>query len=281
VLCVGTRFGLKEMDDSHEDHPSSSYYSFHASTCFAQDTTKDERNANRERVKAEQQLLNQQAKEEKNRAPEPENSIASILQRHPIQDVPVIQNADPAKLYDIKGDRLGMTLEEYGKAHYSFFPGDRKSKVSPSIGPYCKDHDDSLSFLTKDEAAAGVASCANYPILIGTPTTVANMPMTGIAFKFFKGHMFDVIAVFKEGDYATVKAAFVGKFGAPTSSHVNQVQNRMGAKFDDETLTWSNGVSAIELRQRASDLDTSAFSIYIPKMLEEVQALLPKPKKDL
>jgi hypothetical protein len=105
--------------------------------------------------------------------------------------------------------------------------------------------------------------------------------MTGIAFKFFKGHMFDVIAVFKEGDYATVKAAFVGKFGAPTSSHVNQVQNRMGAKFDDETLTWSNGVSAIELRQRASDLDTSAFSIYIPKMLEEVQALLPKPKKDL
>lgn len=203
MLCVGTRFGLKEMDDSHEDHPSSSYYSFHASTCFAQDTTKDERNANRERVKAEQQLLNQQAKEEKNRAPEPENSIASILQRHPIQDVPVIQNADPAKLYDIKGGRLGMTLEEYGKAHYSFFPGDRKSKVSPSIGPYCKDHDDSLSFLTKDEAAAGVASCANYPILIGTPTTVANMPMTGIAFKFFKGHMFDVIAVFKEGDYAT------------------------------------------------------------------------------
>jgi hypothetical protein len=93
-----------------------------ASMCFAQDTTKDERKANRERVKAEQQLLTQQDKEGKNRTPEPENSIASILQRHPIQDVPVIQNADPAKLYDIKGDRLGMTLEEYGKAHYSFFP---------------------------------------------------------------------------------------------------------------------------------------------------------------
>jgi hypothetical protein len=256
---------------------------------LAQDMSKEERKANRDRVKAEQKFLNDQAKADKNRLPEPENPIALISRRLATQDIPALKSAEAAKLYEIKGDRLGMTLEEFGQHHYSSTPANAKAKYRGFIGPYCVDHDEPSLFLNAQEAEMGVVACSPsssiynpaYARIIGqTQPTLANVPLKGIGFKFYKGHLFSIVAVFEAKDYAALKASFVEKFGSAISN-LREVQNRMGAKFDDDTATWANGVSAIEIRQRQTDLETSALVVYLPKVQEEVTSLLPKPKKDL
>jgi hypothetical protein len=250
--------------------------------CFAQDETKEERKANRERVKADQKLLNEQARNDKHELPEPDNPAAYILRRLPTQDVPALQNAEPAKLYDIKGDHLGMTLEEFAKKHYYYVAPIPKQKYRGFIGPDCEDRDQPSLFLSAQEASVGVIACAaersNWS---GPQSTLANVPLQGIGYKFFKGHLFSIMAVFGSDNYAAMKASFTETFGAPASSNSHEVQNRMGAKFDDDTTVWSNGLSMIEMRQRQSDLNTSFLIVYLPKVQEEVEALLPKPKKDL
>lgn len=87
--------------------------------------------------------------------------------------------------------------------------------------------------------------------------------------------------MFEARKYQEMKAAFSQKFGQPAKVVPGEVQNRMGAKFSNETATWTNGVSSIEMRERQSDVDTSAIVIWLPDVQAEIDKIKPKPPKDL
>lgn len=255
---------------------------------FAQ-MTKEELKAERERVKAEQKWLDQKAKEEKHAPLKPRDPVEDILSRTPTID-PSPGEVD--KLYDIKGDRLGMLLKEFGEKYYSFTAGDAKKRVPDFIGPFCVDHEDSLLLLSSDDAAAGVIACfpgdavyaGDVPAFNRSthaqPQTFANVILKSVSYQFYRGRLFRIAASFDASNYETMKAAFVSKFGTPKATE-SEAQNRYEAKFANETVQWSNGTSAIEMRQRFTDLETSFIVMAVPSVQQRVDAARPKPKQDL
>lgn len=194
--------------------------------------------------------------------------------------------------YDIKGDKLGMSLEEFKKHHYSFHAGSPKLHVPDSTGPFCTDRADSEMFLSADEAAAGVVSC--YPAWSvyrpglanlnrathAEAETLANVELQGIAFHFYKGQLFKIIVIFPAEGYDIMKVAFAEKFGAPVIIP-HELQNAYGAKFDGEESNWTNGVSSIQMKRRASDLSTGGMVMLLPDIQKQVEAAMPKKPKDL
>jgi hypothetical protein len=217
----------------------------------------------------------------------------------------------PIQPYDIKGDRLGMSLDEFKQKHYSVENGGGKN-YADIVAPLCTDHVDggdqqfhdlfnrlaklkgttpmpdfnAALFVPDGQASIGVIAC--YPgknftmdIALGrTPPTIANVPLKTYAFHFYQGKLFKIIAVFSVEGYDAMKTAFTEKFGAPEVTP-HELQNAYGAKFDGEESNWTNGVSAIEMKRRVTDLSTGAMIMMMPDVQKQVEAALPKKAKDL
>jgi hypothetical protein len=194
--------------------------------------------------------------------------------------------------YDIKGDRLGMSMKDFTAKHPA---------------PTCKHgYPEPLLFLPGDDAAVGVVACYPGPgsdipgMLAGTKdayiraqveqfkhpgtlplnVTIANLPLVGLAFHFYKDRLFRIMVTFKSDDYSTMKTAFTEKFGPPVVTP-GEVQNRLGAKFDAEESRWSNGVSAIIIKHRVADTETASVLVVLSAIQKEVEEAKPSPKKDL
>jgi hypothetical protein len=91
--------------------------------------------------------------------------------------------------------------------------------------------------------------------------TVAATPML----RFKDGRFFGYAATFKVEGFSQVKEALVKRLGAPFSDSVGTVQNRMGATFEQETITWKLPHVAVTLTQRGTDVNTSLLTgAYLP-----------------
>jgi hypothetical protein len=88
------------------------------------------------------------------------------------------------------------------------------------------------------------------------------------------GQFFRFLASFPEGNFPDIRSALIARLGPPTSHREGTVQNRFGANFDQEVLTWEGKDTRTELRRRSSDITTSALdSIFLP-----LAKNLPSPK---
>lgn len=66
--------------------------------------------------------------------------------------------------------------------------------------------------------------------------------------------------------FAGVLEAITAKYGAPTTSTTEPVQNRMGAKFESATATWDDGTSSIVLASRVGSIDEATL-VFLHKEL--------------
>jgi hypothetical protein len=57
--------------------------------------------------------------------------------------------------------------------------------------------------------------------------------------------------------FGPVVVALTEKYGAPSSDVVDEVQNRMGAKFRNRIVKWDRPDGLIRARERGPDIDTS------------------------
>ena len=73
--------------------------------------------------------------------------------------------------------------------------------------------------------------------------------------------LFRIEATFPERDFDEVRDAFVAKYGEPNSRRTAQLENRAGATFASDELTWRDGTGYVLLRQRAGRIDRSAASM--------------------
>ena len=90
---------------------------------------------------------------------------------------------------------------------------------------------------------------------------------------------------FKPTDFAALRVAFVERYGAPTSRDERQLQNRMGATFTNEILTWNGEKVRIRLNRYGSKLDSGNATITTVeedrRQNEEATKELKKGQKDL
>lgn len=151
--------------------------------------------------------------------------------------------------FDLKGVKLGLSLEQFKQDHYSFRRGDPKHHIPDGIGPHCVEHtNDALLMLSTEEAAAGVIACYGgddiiKEIVVKTKPapTLANIPLRTYSFFFFSGRLFKVVAAFDSENYSHLQAAFSEKFGKPDAE-----------KSGDQTI-WSNGNETIGITHLVSN----------------------------
>lgn len=80
---------------------------------------------------------------------------------------------------------------------------------------------------------------------------------------FFQGDTLVKISVgdIVPGDFDTVHAALVSKFGKPDDSKRSEVNNRMGAKFDDVVSSWSAGDARLVFEKRCGAVDQTCLVV--------------------
>lgn len=89
----------------------------------------------------------------------------------------------------------------------------------------------------------------------------------------YKGKFVEVEVTCPSESYDALKALFVERYGPPTKSANEQIQNRMGAIFTDESLLWSGNKVTIALRRYAFGAVTkSSADIYLNTYATEQQA---------
>jgi hypothetical protein len=99
------------------------------------------------------------------------------------------------------------------------------------------------------------------------------------------GGMDSVSLHFTPEDFAEMKAIFIERYGQPTETSAEPVQNRMGAKFVNKILRWSGTVTSIRLEKYSTTI-TESIAILTTRdamkfMLEHKQKRAKAGKKDL
>lgn len=103
------------------------------------------------------------------------------------------------------------------------------------------------------------AEVCGYPS-VGGPRIEALDTLAGVPVKRWlatmrKGTTDSIMVLQDNGDFERVKAAMEQKFGRPFSVEPGEVQNRMGATFDQIKIRWSLEGRLLTIQKRSGKLD--------------------------
>jgi hypothetical protein len=97
--------------------------------------------------------------------------------------------------------------------------------------------------------------------------------------------MDSVVLLFPSANFYQIKTAFVERYGEPTERRTQEIQNRMGARFENELLEWKGEKVLIDLRRYSSRVTESNATIRTVEgwraRLERFREKAKEGKKDL
>ncbi len=180
--------------------------------------------------------------------------------------------------FDLKGDRLGMSLQKF-KAKY-----DRKVQGHNESAPFCSDAmpGQEISTLLAEpwHTRAGIVNCSiTFPFEAyrGGAPTIGDVKTELLVHHFVDGKLYRISAWFPHDGYLKVAAGMIARHGPPAHRETNSYQNRFGATFTGEELIWDNAVSTIALTERFGDLNTSSLIFAHRKLSAIVETRTPTP----
>jgi hypothetical protein len=189
-----------------------------------------------------------------------------------------LANSAPTQFYEFKGDSLGMSLEEFKQRHFY------KPLTHNKSAPFCSDDSRGANaVLLADESylKAGLVNCRiTFPFedSQGRKVTIANSNAIAHLFHFVDKRLYQITIVVNHTDFPRVRDALVEKYSSPHGSKKEVYQNAYGATFAGEKLTWTNGISSVELSEYAADLRTTSIVLMHHELAQKAQKLKPKPK---
>lgn len=181
---------------------------------------------------------------------------------------------------EVKGDRLGMSLQDFKQKYHRDVRGDAPA-------PFCSDGRGSKAgvalFLKPWHAEAGVVGCSSYypyEMTRGEGPTLAGQKTELLVYHFVDGALFRVTVLFPRKGYESVRDAFVTKYGAPDRSKTDELQNSFGAKFSSENLAWFDTTGDLNLQERVGNVDRSMLVLSDPSLEKLVESRKPKTATD-
>lgn len=101
---------------------------------------------------------------------------------------------------------------------------------------------------------------------------VVDMTYAGISLKrkqvvFNSEHLVEIIATFNHDAYSQLREALVRKYGRPTGRIAKDIQTLTGAHFTGELLTWTNGVSIIQLDEYSGNINDTSLDFVLSSYL--------------
>lgn len=212
----------------------------------------------------------------------------------------LLASAAQAEPYDLRGFKLGMTLDEFRAMPYPD-PGKYRNVSVRCSSDAGFDRNGGMSIqVYGPEAKVGVIRCnffrpsivdtlANKGWVDETNLDVANVGVYQ-SFDFFRDaqgmpRLFRISIRSNMQHRDQFLSAYTEKLGKPSRVVNDKVQNRMGASFDKITATWANKESSIALEQRTGKVDIMGIT-YLHHDLaravtKQIEAVEGKPSSKL
>jgi len=180
----------------------------------------------------------------------------------------------PAREYDFRGAALGMSLAQLRASAFPDASWQPRAKLFCSSDKESKNSSTGIWFYLEDDAekAVGVIQCEYFrpQSFFLHSWEKADMVVGGgsakhIIYAFVPDphdHVVRLYSISVHADTGGASSAMEGlreKFGAPTTSTSDVIQNRMGAKFDHTLAMWANPLSTIFFENPSGDVDTMAI----------------------
>jgi len=185
----------------------------------------------------------------------------------------------PPRLYDIRGFKLEMPLEDFRKSANPDWP---QAKV------VCNGDTDEgkkyAPYVSDEETKRGIRKCVwwqtgSYSGVVGL--ALGPMGTMQYEFSFVKDPIDSVDRLYSY--FATIKAFAFGeilellteKYGKPAMV-AGSVQNGLGAKFDSREAMWANSLSILNAKERWLSVDQMAIMLTSNRLLKVAE---PGPAK--
>jgi hypothetical protein len=178
--------------------------------------------------------------------------------------------------FDIKGDRLGMSLAAFQRKYYrqrgpNKTPAPQSSANNPG-------KDNPMLHYKAEMAKAGIVAAA--PVYPSEPydsppvtATIAGVDAESFIYKFIDGKLYEISVSFDQRRFPRVREALKGKFGQPSGKDSEAIKTLIGRASGGEVSRWSNEVSSILLYERAGDL-TSLLLVNDKQLAAEAERRL-------
>lgn len=186
--------------------------------------------------------------------------------------------------YTFKGNRLGMTLDEFRQKNlsgYEYYTRDGSIVKAGTRGsikiakPICTDSE----YFTGDPTLAAKLASDEVVCPDESPE-FAGLDYANLRYRFYKGKLYEVEAFFNSSGYEKVKNSFVAKYGPVSTTSKQDFHNDQGAHWQGEASTWRNGSQSIVLTEGPDNgpgHDTAKFRTNAGAVIRD-DDLAPKAK---
>ena len=169
--------------------------------------------------------------------------------------------------FELKGDRLGTTLDEF-KAKYA-------RRVGSFQLPFCSDSSPGQAVeALRTEKWFDAAGLVNARVVLPSESdvpTIAGVKTELLLYQFVDGRLYRITGLFETDAYHHVREALLAKHGPPTSE-----------KQDPVTHVWDNGVSALQLiRGAIRPPKPSVLHVVHHALLKVAESRTPQRSSDL
>lgn len=186
-----------------------------------------------------------------------------------------------AQAYDLRGIRLGVTLEQFRGLAYP--DGGKAAFIMCHKQPGA---DAEIKLLPiETERAGGAIGCAYYKserLSPGSPhfTAPAYLKVATVSVDpvfWFAPDQRNVTRLYAisfrshVNNWHTFWEGYTGRYGQPKNIKRDPIQNRMGATFDNIDASWVNEESKIFAYKRFANIDTSYFRYELTALSDYVQ----------
>lgn len=107
------------------------------------------------------------------------------------------------------------------------------------------------------------------PVTIATLDSIAGAPVDMWLITMRGGEVATIYVQVLNRHFERVIAALKERFGPPTKQEDGQVQNRMGATFDQKELTWRSEGGVLSVKKRGGKIDTMSLMLTSEAKLSE------------
>jgi hypothetical protein len=158
-----------------------------------------------------------------------------------------------AQGYSFKGNRLGMTLDEFKKQNFSGYEYYTREGSVVKAGtknaiqvakPICSDSE----YYTGSSALAAKLDPDEIVCPDENPE-FAGLEYSILRYRFYKGLLYEVEALFNSSGYDKVKNSFIARYGQAGATSRQDFKNAAGAQWKGEVLTWRQGSQTIVLTE--------------------------------
>lgn len=115
-------------------------------------------------------------------------------------------------------------------------------------------------------------SCKPFEDTVEMCFVMGLAPFRSAAFMFENNRLVQVIARYDAGQFESLAQTFLDKFGKPHAENHDELENRMGAKFDNAAYLWSGDKIVIRMVRYADDLNTGVATFTTPEFEAKVEA---------